>query len=83
MSRDIPDYSYDDESTAEYRIRDGNPVCVNNPTSIEARVVATKADFSSTGQTVSIDPENGFRCKNSENDPNCVDYEVRFCCTRK
>ena len=83
MSRDNPDGYMDNESTAEYR-NFGNPVCGDDiPTSIEARVIATKADFSSTGQTVSIDPENGFICENSKNDPMCEDYEVRFCCLRK
>ena len=83
MSRDDPGHSQDNESTAGYR-QSGNPVCgVDIPTSIEARVIATKADFSSTGQTVSIDTENGFICENSENDPKCADYEVRFCCPRK
>ena len=83
MSRDDPGHSQDNESTAGYR-KSGNPVCgVDIPTSIEARVIVTKADFSSTGQTVSIDPENGFICENSENDPKCKDYEVRFCCPRK
>ena len=53
------------------------------PTSIEARVIATQADFSSTGQTVLIDPENGFICENNQNDPDCKDYEVKFCCPSK
>ena len=83
MSRDNPSYTQDNESTAGFR-NSGNPVCDDDiPTSIEARVIATKADFSSSGQTVSIDPENGFICENSKNDPKCKDYEVRFCCPRK
>ena len=30
-----------------------------------------------------IDPENGLQCENNQNDPNCENYEVRFCCPGK
>ena len=85
MSRDAPSGGGDNEWIAKYAT-DGNPVCGgNNPTSIEARVRSTKEDFSSTGQTVIMDSETGFSCENNQNEnspfnPNCLNYEVRYCC---
>ena len=80
MSRDDPFHSADNESTDGYR-KNGNAVCdVDIPTSIEARAVGSKMDYLSSGQSVLIDPENGFVCENNQNDPGCKDYEVRFCC---
>ena len=85
MSRDNPGKTADDELTVNYR-KDGKTVCgngvhyVDSPISIEARVVGSKMDYSLTGQTVQIDPINGFICKNDENNPGCKDYELRFCC---
>ena len=79
MSRDTPGASFDNESISWRQNR--HPVCgLDMPTSIEARVISTQEDFSSTGQNVLIDPENGFICENNQNDPNCEDYEVRYCC---
>ena len=76
MNRDGPGHSADNELTVNR-----TPVCNGDiPTSIEARVIATQEDFSSTGQTVEIDPEDGFICYNDQNDPNCENYEVRHCC---
>ena len=82
MSRDVPDNSFDMETISWRQNR--RPVCgLDMPTSIEARVISTQADYSTTGQNVLIDPENGFLCENSQNDPNCEDYEERFCCPSK
>ena len=82
MSRDVPDNSFDMETISWRQNR--RPVCgLDMPTSIEARVISTQADYSTTGQNVLFDPENGFLCENSQNDPNCEDYEVRFCCPSK
>ena len=81
MSTDTPSGYLDNESANQLVQLGANPVCgVDVPISIEARVVATQEDYSSTGQTVSIHPKHGFWCENAENEPNCLDYEVRFCC---
>ena len=79
-SRDDPSGNYDSETTSDYR-QDGNEICNGDlASSIEARVIETKADYTTTGQTVLIDSENGFLCDNNQNDPDCENYEIRFCC---
>ena len=80
-SRDDPGDNYDSETTFAYR-QDGNEICNGDlASSIEARVIGTEADYTTTGQTVSIDPEEGFKCEDANQDgQNCENYEVRFCC---
>ena len=81
MNRDNPADGLDDESVWKFRDLDGINLCNGNaPTSTEARVAGTQADYTTTGQTVLIDPENGFLCENNQNDPDCENYEIRFCC---
>ena len=82
-SQDGPSGNHDSETTYGYR-RAGNEICDGDlATSIEARVIGSKADYSTTGQVVLIDPENGLQCENNQNDPDCENYEVRFCCPGK
>jgi len=82
MSRDNPADGLDDESVWKYRDLDGVNLCDGNaPTSTEARVVGTQADYKTTGQTLSIDPATGLTCQDADQDgQNCENYEVRFCC---
>ena len=56
-----------------------NNVCTA-PVDIECRVVSTGADASTTGQTVTCTPQQGFSCVNAQNTGVCLDYEVRFLC---
>ena len=56
-----------------------NNVCTA-PVDIECRVVSTSADASTTGQTVTCTPQQGFSCVNAQNTGVCLDYEVRFLC---
>lgn len=82
MNRDNPADGLDDETTFKYINLDGINLCDGNaPTSTEARVAGTEADYKTTGQTVSIDPVDGFKCEDSnQNGQSCENYEVRFCC---
>ena len=82
MNRDNPADGLDDETTFKYINNDGVNLCDGNaPTSTEARVAGTGADYKTTGQTVSIDPVDGFKCEDAnQNGQSCENYEVRFCC---
>ena len=81
-NRDNPGKTGDHESVSEYRNRDGINICNGKDRiSIEARVSQTKADYSTTGESVLINPIDGFICLNANQPDNrCEDYEVRFFC---
>ena len=82
MNRDNPADGLDDETTFKYTNIDEINLCDGNPpTSIQVRVAGTHEDWTTTGQSVYIGPEYGFKCADvHQNGQSCEDYEVSFCC---
>ncbi|KAK6181085.1 hypothetical protein SNE40_009018 [Patella caerulea] len=81
-SRDFPSGNGDYELLSD--IIDENPqddIC-DTPSGIEARTI-DGVDYKDAGQIVTISPETGFYCVNSQqNGARCLNYEVRFCCLK-
>lgn len=78
MSRDTPG-SNGDYDLLEGFLTDGK--ACEAPVAVECRVIATQADWSTTGQVYTCEPAIGGRCINADQaGPMCLDYEVRFDC---
>ncbi|XP_078675153.1 uncharacterized protein LOC144913015 isoform X3 [Branchiostoma floridae x Branchiostoma belcheri] len=81
FDRDNPTATGDWETMTELRNENPGRIC-DSPTGIQARVVGTGQDASSTGEVFAWnDPVNGFVCRKADQtDGVCLDYEVRLCC---
>jgi len=54
------------------------------PTAIQGRLVKSKLPWTSSGEVLSVDPDDGLICENRlQVDKFCEDYEVRYCCKRQ
>ena len=83
-NRDAPGGSGDWEVRGLYR---PTGTCVSQraaPTAIQGRLVSNKKPWTSSGEILSVDPEDGLICQNRlQTDWYCQNYEVRYCCPRK
>ncbi|XP_078681744.1 uncharacterized protein LOC144916492 [Branchiostoma floridae x Branchiostoma belcheri] len=81
FDRDNPTGTGDWETLTDLQNENPGRIC-DSPTGIQARVIGTGQDASTTGENFAFyDPVNGFVCrKEDQKDGVCLDYEVRFCC---
>ncbi|XP_078681206.1 uncharacterized protein LOC144916087 isoform X3 [Branchiostoma floridae x Branchiostoma belcheri] len=81
FDRDNPTGTGDWETLSDLQNENPGRIC-DSPTGIQARVIGTGQDASTTGEYFAFyDPVNGFVCrKEDQKDGVCLDYEVRFCC---
>ncbi|XP_019631664.1 PREDICTED: uncharacterized protein LOC109475460 [Branchiostoma belcheri] len=81
FDRDNPTGTGDWETLTDLQNENPGRIC-DSPTGIQARVIGTGQDASTTGEYFAFyDPVNGFVCrKEDQKDGVCLDYEVRFCC---
>ena len=75
--RDDPSFKSDTETIAGFEI-DGLPadLCLQ-PSAAQGRIKATKQMVTAQNVLMGL---NGLDCVNNQNDLQCLDYEVRFCC---
>ena len=72
-NRDIP------TGTGDWENREAFSEVCTSPLAIECQTLGG-ADYSTTGQNVLCNPDEGLVCANYRNTGTCMDYEVRFLC---